>query len=396
MIVDHISGSQLSPDEVRFIASEFGCTEEQVRMGNIPTQPINQQYMPQYNPYQYMQGGMTPYDRPMMQPVQYPYMYNQYGYAYQPQYGYANGYIPMYSGYIAPQQVYPQMYYPQYYSQNYNPEIQANLQYRNDYRERKLSGNPLARHIKLVTDYNPNPSGTYFGYTPYNYGTNMYGFTISEEDQAIFKTPDRFLQNQKAMFEMMTKGVAQATGNASAQDDVKKYYLEQTTPDESTVNTNSNPFNLRKDIIDMRRNMTQIGYAEAIANQTEQIYRYRQTNYINAVNKKMEETRKVTPEDMTLSQFLEIGGELYSKCLYENYTNSYRRNLTNSYVQAHYNANVRPPLEDPNYYSAMLNYGKTDVGDICISAPSFLTRNYEERRQKFINALIKGNGDLPF
>lgn len=393
MIIDHISGSQLSPDEVRFIASEFGCTEDQVRMGNIPTQPVNQQYMPQYNPYQYMQGGMTPYDRPMMQPVQYPYMYNQYGYAYQPQY--ANGYVPMYSSYVAPQP-YPQMYYPQYYSQNYNPEVQANLQYRSDYRERKLSGNPLASHIKLVMDYRSNPSGTYFGYTPYNYGTNMYGFTMSEEDRILFKNPDNFLQNQKDMFEMITKGAALAGNNKIPDDDVKKYYIEKTTPDESTINTNTNPFHLRKKIIDMRRNMAQIGYAESLSKQTEQIYNYRRTNYINAVNKKMEETRKVTPEDMTLSQFLEIGGELYSNCLYENYTNNFRRNLTNSYVQAHYNANVRPPLEDPNYYSAMFKYGQTDVGDICISPPSFITKSYEERRQRFINALIKGNDDLPF
>ena len=207
MEIEHLSGSQLSPQEVQFIAEEFGCTPEQVRAGQLPTKPINQ-YTPQYNPYQ--QIPSYNYQPSYPQPQYYQPIYNQYGQAYQP---YPTGYTSMYQNYQAPPTIYPQYSYnpngpvQDMYGHWYNSYAdmmfsQSKQQIHQDYRNHILEGNPFAQYIQLVADYEPqNQNTTYYGYTPQFTPVNTYGFTMDEDDKAIFKTQDKYLENQNRLLQ---------------------------------------------------------------------------------------------------------------------------------------------------------------------------------------------------
>lgn len=410
MVVEHISGNQLSPAEVQFIAQEFGCTPEQVRSGQLPGQPVNQQYTPQYNPYQQMQGyGYRPM-YPQQQPMVYQPMYNQYGQIYQSQY--PVGYTPTYQNYQQPNTIYPQQsYYPQYnmpvqdaYGKWYSSYTemmmaQPTQQLEHQYRDQILEGNPFASYIQLVADYNPNPNTTYFGYNPQFSYNQSYGLTMDEEERRIFQTQDKYLENQKKIFESLSRGAMIASGQNVDEINIQQYYKEQLTPDYQVIKENNNPLNVPDEILNLRDAPVQWNYYKELNRRSEELFNYRKNNTIAAMNKKMDEVRKETPETMTLSQFLDIGGKLYGDAMFEDFTNKYRKDLTNAYVSAHYNASVKPPINDPNYYNTMMKFGQTDVGDICISTPAFLLRNYEERRQRFINACINGgsnDNDIPF
>lgn len=405
MEIEHISGSQLSPQEVQFISEEFGCTPEQVRSGQLPTQPINQ-YTPQYNPYQQMQGYN--YQPMYPQPQYYQPMYNQYGQVYQQ---YPTGYTSMYQNYQTPNTIYPpQYYYPQNgtpvqdaYGNWYNSYIdmmsaQSKQQIQRQYRDHILDGNPFANYIQLVADYEPqqNQSMTYFGYMPQYTQVNTYGFNMDEDDKIIFKTQDKYLENQRKVFESLSKGAMIASGKTVDDVDIQKYYKEQITPDIQETKKEVNPLNLPESIVNLRGNGDKLDYYEDLNKRMEADFNYRRNNMISAMNRQMDEVRKVTPETMTLSEFLKIGGRLYSDAIYEDYTKKFRRDMQNAYESAHYNANVRPPLGDQNYYSEMFRFSRTNVDDISISAPAYIQRNYEERRQRFLNAIKNGGNELPF
>lgn len=404
MEIEHLSGSQLSPQEVQFIAEEFGCTPEQVRTGQLPTQPINH-YTPQYNPYQ--QIPSYNYQQPYPQQQYYqPPMYNQYGQSYQP---YPAGYTSMYQNYQAPPTIYPQYSYNQngpvqdMYGQWYNSYTemmlnQSKQQIQQDYRNHILEGNPFAQYIQLVADYQPvqNQNTTYYGYTPQYVQQNTYGFTMDEDDKAIFKTQDKYLENQKKVFESLSRGAMIASGKNVDGVDIQRYYKDQITPDISEIEKDNNPLNLPENVINLRSNGDKLGYYENMNKRMGIDQVYKRNNLVNAMNRQMEEVRKITPENMTLSEFLKIGGKLYGDALYEDHTKQYRRDMQNAYETAHYNAMVRPPLSDPNYYASMMRFGQTNVDDISISAPAFLKRNYEERRQRFIDYVKNGGSELPF
>ena len=399
MEIEHLSGSQLSPQEVQFIAEEFGCTQEQVRAGQLPTQPINQ-YTPQYNPYQQIQSYnyQQPYPQQYYQP-----MYNQYG---QP---YPTGYVSMYQNYQPSPTIYPQQSY-------YNPNgpvqdaygnwhnsyadmmiSQSKQQIQQDYRNHVLEGNPFAQYIQLVTDYEPqqNTTTTYYGYTPQYTQTNTYGFTMDEDDKVIFKTQDKYLENQKKVFESLSRGAMIASGKNVDGVDIKQYYKDQITADVTGVEKDINSLNLPQEVVNLRGNGDKLAYYETMSKREELNSYNTRNNLVNAMNRQMDEVRKITPETMTLSEFLKIGGKLYGDALFEDHTKQYRRDMQNAYEAAHYNSMVRPPLNDPNYYNSMFRFG-ANVDDITISAPAFLKRNYEERRQRFIDSVKNGGSDPPF
>lgn len=419
MVVETINGSQLTPEEVQFLSDELGCSKEEVINGKIPTKPINQQYMPQYNPYQQMQQNM--YDhRPQYNPYGTGYQgygyYNQYGQQYYP--SYIQGYTPLYQGQVQGYQYMPitnsyssgpvcDAYGNWYnninsYNQAYNKQIQdsyanqVQFAYTQMYRQQALNGNPFENYINLTMNYQPTPN-TYFGYYASLPQINMYGFTMTPDDYACYKNAENFLQHQKKIFEDISRGVLKSTNPELPENlDIKQYYQEKLTPTAEGANLEFNMFNFDPEIKKMEYNNNSLNYTLKNLNGPYQ-------EYVKSVREKrmqqqMIETRKQTPENMTLSQFLEAGGNLYREALIEDYKRNYARNLQNSYIQAHYNANVRPPLEDPNYYMSMMKNGQTDIGDISISLPAFLSRNYEERRQKFLSAISnspKGDG-LPF
>lgn len=414
MIAEKLNGTQLTPEEVQFLSDELGVSKEEIISRGVPTTPINQQYMPQYNPFQQMQQSQ--YDqRPQYNPHNSGYQgyYNQYGQQYYPQN--IPGYTPIYQAYQQPQYMpitnsyasgpvcdpYGNWYnnvnsYNTQMQDLYNAQVQSS--YIQMYQQQMLNDNPLKNYINLSVNYKPAPN-TYIGYYACAPQINMYGFDMTPEDYALYKNQEAYLQSQKKIFEDISRGMLRVNNSELPENlDVKEHFQKMLTPETEGDKLEFNLFNFDPEIRRMEYNNNNLKYYLQNEERQNQYRQYVATVKERQMNQTMDEVRKQTPENMTLSQFLEAGGNLQREALIEQYRRNYARNLQNSYIQAHYNANVRPPLEDPNYYMAMMRDGQTDVGDISISLPSFLSRNYEERKQKFLSAITNSSkgDDLPF
>lgn len=391
MQIQELDLNQLSPDEISLISNELGIPKQEIINGNSPQ---SQQFMPQYNPYQYMQNN--PYNQQVLYGNYNPYQQPQYGYVYPYQqtpyqmYGYNYQYQnPYYNNYQNP---YQNQYscYPQYNYQQ--PDYNAYQQ--QYYMDNKFMFNPYYAYIRLMTNYDPNKQNsynTYFGYSPYSYNpASQYGMNPTNDQISDYGSVDNFLKSQYDVFMRISKGVSSLDKNLSDNQIIDHYKKETKMPDpvdvEKEVGITFNRIVYTPEQQRVNNNQMYINQIAMISERNNQIAKYNKMMADKAREEFSRKQKERLPDTTTFAQFLKVGGQLYAEALYDEYIHTSRKNMTNSYNQSAFSNFVNNGINQ-GYFGNMYRPA-TDISDITITLPDHLKNNYDRRRDKFIEAII--------
>lgn len=401
MQIQELDLNQLSPEEIAIISNELGIPKQEVANGNNNAPSQTQQFTPQYNPYQYMQpnpynqntqqyyGGYyqqpvqynpTQYQQYGYNPYQYQSTYQQYGYNYQYQNPYYNQYPNQYST------------YPQYY-QTQQPDYNAYQQ--QYYMDNKFMYNPYYSYIKLMTNYDPNrqsPYNTYFGYSAYNYNpASQYGMNPTNEQISTYGGVDGFLKSQYEIFMRISKGVSSLNKPLSDNQIIDHYKKETKMPDpvdvEKETGLTFNRIIYTPEQQRINNNQMHVDQIAMISERNEQIFKYNKMMADKAREEFSRRQKERLPDTTTFAQFLKVGGQIYAEALYDEYIQTCRRNMTNSYNQSKFSSFVNNGGINQGYFGNIFRPA-TDISDITITLPDHLKNNYDKRRDKFIEAII--------
>lgn len=107
-------------------------------------------------------------------------------------------------------------------------------------------------------------------------------------------------------------------------------------------------------------------------------------------NKRLSYIKQSYPDDMSLFDFLEKAGELYTQIVNEEYM-AKSKEINNLYNQSQYKDLLNSSMRPDSYSSTILNFKPNDnfsLDDLEITLPNQIASKYEQRRSEFLQSIL--------